>query len=480
MELGVPNRKYHVQELSDGFLIGGPNRSQVHVKLCSTHFRLWCPHIPLRIGLIEYRRLVDCIAWELMRDWTPPRHDRRPFPGIKRWAVGKTRRAIAGLVYEQWRRQLNRLDKKVVGVQKTIFAATMGTASIALHDQFYRDRFLVADVMRFRAAAIAARHIYLLAESKRRNQILLSPRVLELREMVEQLGGRTEITIDSDEIDQTAALNFLNQWPDLFSEGDAYTSLRRTLMNLPGGIPCGLLLNLPQIHLKRPVFRRLELMVILLAAEQLNHVNEKVFHFASEDRIRAAMQIVGRSIGCRFSTRLTRHIAEFVSVLAEYPELHHGNIVGLAEKVVKSNRDRAAKRIEKVIQAFGQDVQLRRPPIALPEKSGIRLLETPAEICEEGIRMGHCVELLIHYAIEGDAFIFHVEKYGESATVHVNARGRVVQARGPLNESNRACNWATRILRQWGLAISEPVTSAQVDYVDIDPGEQAELDELPF
>ncbi len=266
MELEMPDRKYQVQELSDGFLIGAPERNQVRVKLRSTHFRVWCPYMPLSIGLIEYRRLVDFIAWELMRDWQPPRRDRKPWPGIKRWAVGNTRRAIAGLVYDQWRRLLERLDNNVVGVQKAVFAATMGTASITLNDQFYRDRFVASDVMRFRAAAVAARHIYVLAETKRRNQILLSPRVTQLREMVEELGGPPEINIETDDVDETSAIEFLGKWQELFSQSDAYTSLRRTLMNLPGGIPSTLLVNLPQIHLKRPVNRRLELMVILLAA----------------------------------------------------------------------------------------------------------------------------------------------------------------------------------------------------------------------
>ena len=121
-------------------------------------------------------------------------------------------------------------------------------------------------------------------------------------------------------------------------------------------------------------------------------------------------------------------------------------------------------------------MQLKRPPIDLPENPEIRFLETPAEICEEGIRMGHCVETFSLEAIEGSAFIFHVEKDGESATVAVNAQGQVTQARGPLNERNRACKWATRVLRRWGRAMPQPIASQETS----EEASVAEMEEVPF
>lgn len=444
---------YRVQELSDGFLIGSPVRGMVHVGYQPTHFYIWCADgHPIRIGLIEYRRLIDSIAWELMRNWKPPRRDRKPWPGIKGWAVGKTKRAIASLVYHQWQSHLNRLDPQVIAIQKAVFAATLGTARITLSDDFYKDRYLVSDVLNYRAAAIAARHIYSLAETKRRYQILNSRSVFNLRKAVEDLGGLVEISADVLKIDENTALNFLSSWQGLFSQSYPYTSLTRTLTNLPGGIPSGLILQLPQSKLLRPVYRRLELMVILLAAEHSNTINHRVFHFALHDRICAAMRIVANSIGKTLNPRCFRHVEWFVTQMAAFPDLHRGNIVGLAEKAVKAHRNNSERRVKETIRQYGIESQLQPPPIQLPKNPEIRFLDSAADICKEGILMGHCVETLIPDAIEGTAFIFHVEKFGQSATVCVDGSGQVQQSQGPFNDTNRASRWATRTLKQWAKA----------------------------
>ena len=81
-------------------------------------------------------------------------------------------------------------------------------------------------------------------------------------------------------------------------------------------------------------------------------------------------------------------------------------------------------------------------------------------------------------AIEGSAFIFHVEKYGCSATVCVDAFGQVRQARGPCNESNRACKWATGILQRWGSAM--PVQIVETGKEEVALTEYTEMDEAPF
>ena len=64
--------------------------------------------------------------------------------------------------------------------------------------------------------------------------------------------------------------------------------------------------------------------------------------------------------------------------------------------------------------------------------------------------MDHCVHAYRRAAARGDSFLFHVEHRGASATVEVDATGRVVQALGPRNTHNAACVRGTSLLAEWG------------------------------
>jgi hypothetical protein len=441
--------KYKVLEFSDGFRIDAPDRNSVQVDLRSTEFRIHCDGKWERNSLIEFHSMLDRIAWLVMRDWSPPLDAGKPWPGIKRWAVGNTRRAIAGHLHKQWLRLLQMADPNVVAVQRAVFAATFGSAEITLSDQFYKNRYLVDDVIHYRAAAIAARHIHILAREKQRSRILSSPLITQLKDFAAQQGGRATIGVDFPDMSEELQLQHLSNWLNLFSQGDAYTSLRKTLMNLPGGVSSGLLMNLADLRLMRPVYKRLELIVLLLW-RQHSCINEKVFQFANADRIQVAIQMTGKSVGRRLRTRSTSDIAWFVQQLATYPETHHGNIVGLAEKAIRFQRAEAERRTQEIRRQFGAAAKVARPSIGLPEAAEIRFLGTPCEIYEEGVRMSHCVDSLIPSAMNGDTYLFHIEKYGSSATAQIDSNGEVIQANGPENQDNRACVWARRVLGQWG------------------------------
>ena len=315
---------------------------------------------------------------------------------------------------------------------------------------------------------------------KKRRRILQSPQALQLQQLAAEQGGTARVTVDIGEINAATQISYVRRWPELFASGTAYTSLRRTLMNLPGGIPSRLLVNLSGIHLQRPIFKRLELMGVLLAAEQQNQTNQRTFQFATENRIRVAMDIVGRSFGRRLSRRSTKDLDWFVGQLADYPDLHRGNIVGLAEKVVRHQRDQTACKVENVIRTYGRDGQVKRPPIELPDAAEIQFLDTPAAICEEGVRMQHCVETLIPDAVAGQAYLFHVEKHGFAATVYVDSLGQVRQAQGPFNEPNRACRWATRALQRWGNSLSTPRAVTEVPVAAATYIDDVELQAVPF
>ena len=125
--------------------------------------------------------------------------------------------------------------------------------------------------------------------------------------------------------------------------------------------------------------------------------------------------------------------------MLDFPEDHHGRIVGLAEKAIRwhgtAGREREAR---KTIKRFGTERKLALPPIPLPEVPGIHLLKTVGDAVAEGERMQHCIASYSDQAVEGRCFLFHVEYQGENASVEVSYTGKVVQARGPCNSSNKA------------------------------------------
>jgi hypothetical protein len=90
------------------------------------------------------------------------------------------------------------------------------------------------------------------------------------------------------------------------------------------------------------------------------------------------------------------------------------------------------------------------PPVPLPADPRITFLPNLAAVFAEGAAMGHCVAMRGPSAVAGSAFLFHAEdRYGQ-ATVQVDPRGRVVEARGPYNTANATARWARLELEQWG------------------------------
>ena len=93
----------------------------------------------------------------------------------------------------------------------------------------------------------------------------------------------------------------------------------------------------------------------------------------------------------------------------------------------------------------------KMPPVPLPIRPGVRFLANSTDVFDEGNRMHHCVAVRAAAAVDGRAFLFHVEHEGTNATIEVDARGQVVEAKGPANGTNTAVNLGRDVLARWGL-----------------------------
>lgn len=390
---------------------------------------------PKKLGLVSFYRLTGEIASRLMANWTPVEkdcdhehcdcHPNSYWRHVGVWVVGRTERAIRGMVHEAWKRTLATIDPEVLEVQKKVFSVSFGyeEARLVMEPEFYKHPFIVRDVKSYPAAAIAA-----------------------------FLCGRLRSTEKGIEV--------MSDWKSLFSPtGESYRSLNRTLTNLPGGITPALMLKLRRFILPRAITNRLELTGTILAHSADRHRHIRAWSFATEGQIKEAMRRISADCQQELSPRRWADVESVVSYLGDFPDDHNGNLIGLTEKAIRWHRDVRRGAIEADLGRFDQDTKLAKPAIPLPGIPGIRFLETVGELCEEGRDMEHCAASYASRAVDGACFLFHVEHEGEKATAEVNWFGQVVQSRGPRNRDNVAAEWGKRELAKWGKGLTKAAIS---------------------
>src|SRR5262249_3872495 len=149
-------------------------------------------------------------------------------------------------------------------VQKAVFAATFSDAPLAGESALYQERYLVQDILRYPAAAIAVRNAWTLSRDLPLARLHGSEQARELRKLARSMGLTLHVAASLPEGPSVQVqLECLKDWKALFSDtGYAYRSLNRTLMNLPGRAPHRLVCNLRKSHLERPIDSRLELLAV--------------------------------------------------------------------------------------------------------------------------------------------------------------------------------------------------------------------------
>ena len=456
--------RYVVEETDDGFVVKGsphpldtPDQPEWLVELayeqiggrrgpaiiCFGPYGLTLQPSHQRYSFCEYRRLLADIVGILMAGWIRPRvvetedaesHSPRR---LVEWVRQRTAWAINSLVNRQWKQLLAKVDPTVLAVHKAVFAATFGygPAPMLFKPDLYTNKFVVKDILSYRAAAIAARIC----------------------------DGMVETMVD---------------WRCLYCPLGMQPNgaLNKTLDNLPGGVPAKLLMRLGNFVLPRAYSSRLELITTILGANDRNKF--KVMAFSSAAEIAEAMQRVSRYQHEEYHPRRWRDVATVVRFLQDFPDRHTGNIVGLADKSICWHRDCQQEEIQKTIRELGESTSLALPPVPLPQKDGVRFLQTVGDICKEAEEMGHCIASYAKKAVRGECYLFHVEREGEGASVEVSPKGYVVQSQGKKNHQNKATAWGKKVLTQWGKPL-RTCTASEAATTEEQPGHLGDfLDEL--
>lgn len=435
---------YKIERLPNGFIVTGDGRNTTRVTLDDDGYKFVVnngySYGNTTHGLIEGRGLIKGVAESLMKDWAPVKKIKGGFvpPKLKTWVLGRTGRALAKRIKGERLRLLEKANPQVLAIQKAVFAAS-GKAPLELFDPFLyeKNKYYLQDVIKFPAAAMTV------------------------------LGAITSGHIGY--VNKDVIVN--NDWKQLYvSRGkEVYTSLTKTLMNLPGGIPVNILAMLPKVHLERPVYSRRELLFILgcvshhdwqelderpfnvngiqgyqvYAPQQIKHI---IIH-ATEDEITRAAKKLGEHMRTPLNLRKAYQVAQVSQYIMDAaPRLtHNGNLVGLMEKAIEYHRQASWNDC-----GVPPDTLTAVPPIPLPANKGITFLKDVREIVEEGINQHHCIGSYAKASVAGNYYLFHIVHKGQTASAQVDARYRsVTQCYGPHNSTNEASKWAKGILGKW-------------------------------
>jgi hypothetical protein len=347
----------------------------------------------------------------------------------------------------QRRRLVAKVPRTVVRVQTTCMRNAGWCGWLPLQPELYERELIVADVLRYRAAAVALancdfdRGARSDAEWHRRN----ADRKVRLRR----------------------AITHMESWRGMFSpDGEPYRSLDRTLMNVPPSVPADCLLLLDGVCLQRPLKSLAEFgfTLGLLGAsvrtrggsarwtEAQQRWEKSLVRLATITTLAEIEAGAARVFAAtrRRVKRLTwRQIEFFVGFLADYPGEHHGRLGGLVTKAIRWHRGLSDP--DEVVRSLGlaPAAATAVPPIPPPAVEGIRLLGTVGEIVAEGHAMQHCIAFRAAEGTAGATYFFHVEHGGAAATIAVGRYGGVKEASGPRNTANRATRWGRRRLEEW-------------------------------
>ena len=459
----VPSR-YRTVNIPSGFVIeGGENRNSVRVRLRQTHWEVQLDgELDLEkvsvFSLVQTKQLIDRVAALVFSEYKTNNAAIAPYR-LKHWMISKSIGSIGKAVYEKINElQPDRKNQKIFNIQRKVFASAFAVPNLLLNRYFYEfaDKYLIDDLFRYRAAGKAI-HIFGDAFYNSAWDLYIN----EPSALTDPLNQRQAVRIACDQ---------LRNWRSLFSyNGRSYPNLNRTLDQLPGGISNNLLKNLRSVKLKRVVTDRPELIVILLGNASSFQNHGDVLHFATRREIIQAMNRVSIAMQTPLSHRSTAHLDTFVRYLNDYPDVHEGGIVGLANKSIQYHLDLVNQTLAD-IDTTDMERELAKPPIPVPSVAGLRFLSTSQEVLAEGMLMGHCIGRYIELAERGECYLFHYEDGGQSASIQVDPYGKVIQSRGPRNTQNEATKRAQQILSRWGRKfplLCESSVASSMDFFEL-------------
>lgn len=432
--------------------------------------------------LYHFWDILTIVVNELYDSWIPPKTSKNEVKEsiIRDWCMKATRKSIAKVLRGIWKRKMEILDPEVEELHRLLYAVSNGAGDwyrlAQLLEVFPEEdayikrakRLLKKDLLKYKAARIAFLHN------------------ADFESFLQDDG-----TYD---------------WKMCYSNTEnSYTSLNKTLMNLPNGVTYYFLFDLKGIKLPEPVTTRMKLWAYTTMARfnrytLLSKKKEfmKVIQRSDDDNIRAAIRYIWKyyptpSTG---DFRRSKAIIHALQMIFDYPlDIGEWDMLGLAKRSEKHHHEeeqRLAQRREEEHKEWlkrNKDLvesKTALPPIPLPENENIKFLDKYKDVLEEGHIMLHCIGSYAPRAVAGGSYLFHVDYRGEMASVEVSPLGYVCQSYGPKDTVNNASKYGERELKKWAKQLTEcnksPIIRGSKEYLSMGftPTPFAEEEEIPF
>jgi hypothetical protein len=456
------SKSHRFIQRSNGFRVEHPLRALVDVRATPSAFVVASARAEKRVDFLFPATALCRMVAALLLDEGPYR------PSMAQ--LMRESWAIAAPVHRLREDLMSRVAPAHLELQRTMSRMIGRVPDLVRHESLYRDPYVVRDVLRYRAAALALARLASEHEDRR---------------------AAVGASAEGDREIETATRAMRN-WRGLFSpDGVPYRSLNRTLMNLAGEVPSELLHHLARVRLERPITNATELTTLLLFLSRHAEDHQvpadrlSLFQRATRAEIVDGLARVGMDARRELSARRLDDIAFFLGYLADYPGTAGSlrSLVGRAVRWHVELRLREAERAFDLPAGVGMDSPTASPPIPLPRYKNIRFLATVGEVIAEGKRMNHCIASYAMNAVRGECFLFHVDHGGEMASFEIDRRGEVRQAVGPYNSNNDAVAWGFDRLRHWGLGFHVPrrkrkrrPSPGQMTFAFVEPGAAPRLD----
>ena len=453
--------KYTFEEITGGVKITNHELGNIAKVVCTNGCFFNVNDIN-NYGLYEYGKILGQLSQHLQYGWEPKRQVSKKFTNricipkkLRAWLHEKTAMSLSKRFHPYWVSLVEKTNPLVRAIQKRYYSAC-GTCHHKLFNSLLynsKSEYTLKDFATYRAAALTINKAYL------------------------ENNGKIYFTV-SDYFDLDLVRKNDN-WMNVYSNDEhPNTSLRKTLMNLPGGVPFWLLGNLKDVSLNKPYLTRLELLA-LLSLNDFKQENIQIINRSSpEDIARACEFIHKHNNGAHLKprTRKSSYIFQAIRQMFDCNLPHNGNIVGYARKSIEWHHNQRYTTVTTNCKYKPEELT-KLPLIDLPDNKYITFLRNVEEVHKEGALMHHCVAGYAGRAVQGSCHLFHVNYKKAEATVEVSRTGRVLQSRGPFNKVNAASKYGQAKLTEWAKQFPAPTMNKKdfLSKLNIVDG-----DEVPF
>lgn len=402
-EMPKPKSKYTFAETDRGVLIQRDGGLEVEVYYADTYI---CIGHRSRQGLYAYRDIVNAFAGWFADNLLSSASEKK-----SREAIEMIARALSKRFKPHWERMVNQIaPPEVSKLAKVMWSSILKDTWLVHEEQIYLPEYeyLLRDLLKYHACRV-------ICAAWCRQQI-----------------NNHEFPV-------------LKDWRGLVAPTVPNKALNKTLDKMARGIRYEDVLRLSTMRLERPITDRLTLVFVLCAGGHHNYgIHERIVVQANAAQIKEASERYAPGDWVRNNSPVGT-IDRLARWILDYPEPYGGDLVGLAQRS-REWHDAGGHHH----QTIDTSHELPKPDVDLGmlEGYGIRFLDTVGAVMSEGDSMHHCVGSYATKAAGGGCYLFHVDHNGEKATVEVDPLGNVLQACGPSNRRNKACDYGARRLAE--------------------------------